>query len=1071
MKYLWLTEQFTNPTFSTTSSHIRGERTFRTIPCRNFNVQTQSGCRFGDRCTFLHGLRPDVVHAAVLNSNDFPVLPVITSVVASVVTPVIAPVIASVVTHVVTPVIAPVIAPVTAPVVTRVTAPIAPRFPSIELQFPITTRVRTIVTDDAGFQREEWRMQPSVRSLVLCRRNLDFPILCAQGQHEQARNLPHHHPRDCRLPHWNRADGNLCGACLVGSPCAPTCTLIHPLNFPKIELASSVGATASSVGATHYRRPHGKTLICKAALANFYDITIPRGENCCPGAATCKFAHAEEDLVSPAFDYFERLCRNDEMPTRLQKWLDEVIRVLSSSSGVVLPPHDPSCVSDWFQLWHEMVKSKRKDDPTFLRLFPDSQEEELVWELVRRFKTCKTSEHMLRAELGGDRTFLAFAQSDDRTKWALCQGGRLCKHGIHLDSTDKDGTTKAVCLNNLNGRESAPLIPSRFGTMREELWELLGQRRQLLASNVQSQERDVLLTNLNKTTHNHREELMSIFRSTSLLPPGKSLLVRPFVAPLPEGPVPGVFENLLRIEKPEITEEELEMRRIQDREQTKLALALAEERAQALALSQAAAVQEKAAKDALLKEQMEAEASTSTDPKFKEFVNSGSYSVMTFAEFQDSLNREAWMNFQRSTDSWTTFIAKVRFINIKWLSLGVVEEVQSNFVHKKADHEDKGTTIQYTVASPEKEKYGNNFWDYFWDLPEVKNPRIVGDDSQLAIEQPKLFNKFKASNFIGTFTQWLLANSDTSEVYQAFKKSEFSWEINYNYIRFVLPFDQTITITDFAQNHRLMTKWISSGASANNVSFLDFVAQSDEYLDYFQTSRLVTFEQFLQDKADGWVTATHVFHPKQKVKSPQQIAINFNNETGVATPAPLDPLGSVRLCRAPLQVAVSRGIYIDNEDSDSDSDSDSDTNSTVSEKEDADFVNPATELAYGINAVPRTPLQAAARFPLSGDKHYFFKSHTYKDGAAIKHDWILGPFKTKSDAKKAQSCISKVLKSTASVDTHDGELETYEVHFPFYQNHKSTTRRTTQQLDAVFAATLAHLSVPKRAFFQNISTA
>jgi hypothetical protein len=453
--------------------------------------------------------------------------------------------------------------------------------------------------------------------------------------------------------------------------------------------------------------------------------------------------------------------------------------------------------------------------------------------------------------------------------------------------------------------------------MREELWELLGQRRQLLASNVQSQERDVILTDLNKTTHNHREELMSIFRSTSLLPPGKSLLVRPFVAPLPEGPVPGVFENLLRIEKPEITEEELEMRRIQDREQTKLALALAEERAQALALSQAAAVQEKAAKDALLKEQMEAEASTSTDPKFKEFVNSGSYSVMTFAEFQDSINREAWMNFQRSTDSWTTFIAKVRFVNLKWLSLGVVEEVQSNFVHKKAksdEGKERETTIQYTVASPEKEKYGNNFWDYFWDLPEVKNPRIVGDDSQLAIEQPKLFNKFKASNFIGTFTQWLLANSDTSEVYQAFKKSEFSWEINYNYIHFVLPFDQTITIADFAQNHRLMTKWISSGASANNVSFLDFVAQPDEYLDYFQTSRLITFDQFLQDKADGWVTATHVFHPKQKVKSPQQIAINFNNETGVATPAPapvvpapapvvpLDTLGSVRLCRAPAPV-------------------------------------------------------------------------------------------------------------------------------------------------------------------------
>jgi len=307
-----------------------------------------------------------------------------------------------------------------------------------------------------------------------------------------------------------------------------------------------------------------------------------------------------------------------------------------------------------------------------------------------------------------------------------------------------------------------------------------------------------------------------------------------------------------------------------------------------------------------------------------------------------------------------------------------------------------------------------------------------------------------------------------------------------------------------------MTKWISSGASTNNVSFKKFAAQPDEYLDYFQTARLITFEQFLQDKADGWVTATRVFHPKQKVKSPQQIAINFNNETGVATPAPapapvvpapvvpapvvpaptpfvpvpvvpalvpafvpLDPLGSVRLCRAPaapLQVAVSRGIFIDNDDEDSDSDSD--TNSTVSEEEDANFVNPADELAYGANAVPRTPLQAAARFPLSGEKHYFFKSLTYKEEeeGPIKHNWILGPFKTKSDAKKAQSCISKVLKSTAFVDTHKGELETYEVHFPFYQNHKSTTHRTTQQLDAVFAATLAHLNVPKRTFLQNIST-
>ena len=260
--------------------------------------------------------------------------------------------------------------------------------------------------------------------------------------------------------------------------------------------------------------------------------------------------------------------------------------------------------------------------------------------------------------------------------------------------------------------------------------------------------------------------------------------------------------------------------------------------------------------------------------QFKIYFGSGAYTVMSFNTFATSnFMREAWNYFSNSNDSWKIFIEKVLVSNEEFESLGVIQEKIPQKITEGSYDSIPYILEERRVYCPEREKYGDDSWAYFFKLPQAKNPMIVGEDSKLAMEQPQLFQEFMNSKTTITFTKWLSASNlidaafdsrrkQISDAYNAYKSVEFSkfnWNTIFTFVNFIQNNDSSITIQFFSENEFLTKKWISSPASKNGVKLEVFLTHPFEYLEYYQhdfsfmqTDIPYTFEKFLEDKKEGW---------------------------------------------------------------------------------------------------------------------------------------------------------------------------------------------------------------------------
>ena len=226
--------------------------------------------------------------------------------------------------------------------------------------------------------------------------------------------------------------------------------------------------------------------------------------------------------------------------------------------------------SELFLLWQSEATEKRgKDNWDYLRLFPDTNDENRVWEFLRRFNICESSVNMLRTLLEGESN-----KDKDGKDWDCCQGGRLCRSGSHVEFHSNSEVLPTIDINNLDGRTSST-NPNAVD-VRQELWrlitELKDERKALIAKG--GNEHDSRLSAIKQTIIDHREKFLRTFYLQKLWPSGsKQLVVRPYTAPIPFGPINLMaFKNHLDIEINHLTLEQLaELSRVSN-EETKMLL-------------------------------------------------------------------------------------------------------------------------------------------------------------------------------------------------------------------------------------------------------------------------------------------------------------------------------------------------------------------------------------------------------------------------------------------------------------------------------------------------------------------
>jgi hypothetical protein len=271
--------------------------------------------------------------------------------------------------------------------------------------------------------------------------------------------------------------------------------------------------------------------------------------------------------------------------------------------------------------------------------------------------------------------------------------------------------------------------------------------------------------------------------------------------------------------------------------------------------------------------------------QFKTYFGSGAFTVMSFNAFNTvKFMQEAWSYFPQSKDSWNIFIEKVISSNEEFDSLGLIQEKIPQEISESSFDDLPYILVERRVYCPEREKYGDDPWAFFFKMPLAKNPKIVGEDSKLALEQPDLFNEFMSANTVLTFSAWLNAEAsfvpeetgdtfdkwlmkyprrkqirDTYLVYKSGAFSTFKWSTIFTYINFVRTCDSKITIQYFSDNEYYTKKWIASPASKQGITLETFLTTPIEYLEYYQhdfaslsSKHVYTFVQFLKDRKEGW---------------------------------------------------------------------------------------------------------------------------------------------------------------------------------------------------------------------------
>ena len=384
--------------------------------------------------------------------------------------------------------------------------------PAITIVALVPREISKKIVGEDGFHSIVTEIVFEKNTMTLCADSLKWTEFAASNKSREGLCSG---PKQCGHKHFPKNKGSLCGYALAGIACTHTdCKYIHTLEFPRVAggagRVTGAGRVAGAIAMG--RRHYFPTLHCKGYLAKQYGISAPE----CTG---CGFAHetlAETETIKE----FNRRIATGTLD--VQKMLIAVWTALSSvtkfenselynlvhHSGFPLPSFERKNASAIFTAWmFAASKGRRVDresgtciDPNAFSLFgvADNEEENMVWELCRRFKTCTASTYMHQYKtFGHSEKQLILAPAVGVTisseQCIICQGGVNCKHGVHFG-----GSTLAIDIDNFNGKSSR--LPVNTTKMFARLAEIKVERISL-RSRLTGRDRKVVeetLTALNK---------------------------------------------------------------------------------------------------------------------------------------------------------------------------------------------------------------------------------------------------------------------------------------------------------------------------------------------------------------------------------------------------------------------------------------------------------------------------------------------------------------------------------------------------------------------------------------------
>jgi len=163
------------------------------------------------------------------------------------------------------------------------------------------------------------------------------------------------------------------------------------------------------------------------------------------------------------------------------------------------------------------------------------------------------------------------------------------------------------------------------------------------------------------------------------------------------------------------------------------------------------------------------------------------------------------------------------------------------------------------------------------------NPNIVGNDCQIALNNPELFKQYEQTHptYNITFTSWLIKDPLKSQAYNLVLFHNISFNNALYYVKNKLK-EMKITVNEFiayVNKYKIksVNRWIEVNKKLNSLDnpqlpFDTFRSNENNYYDYYITTEYYkhnTFDVYCQEKNDSWNIAT-----KQGVKYVTKNKIN-----------------------------------------------------------------------------------------------------------------------------------------------------------------------------------------------------
>jgi hypothetical protein len=697
--------------------------------------------------------------------------------------------------------------------------------------------------------------------VLLCKTLINY---CRTRKDEDKCKHPRNHPA---YPHH---DVPICQAFLNGE-CkhGDSCRYPHPVELAPAPKPSAPKAAAGSSGAPTTAAGDSKKFTAMCLDHVLHELT---GSEDCKHGARCSFAHHVSKVVS--YDFLKKL--DDALvpgaaKLPIQEIFETVYKVIATNFDfinqcrledgkprVTLPEPVPKNFSEILNIWTSAAGIARKlNKQNSLGLFegPDSANENMVWAMARRVHFCEQ-------DINCEFQRHTVGKAARITKDDVCTHGPNCKRGVHPSTVNPaTGILKLICKDELCGNCTCKITSSiqaieKRAALETKLNQLKTQHADLIADKCSSpKEIDNQIKKVNNAIETVAWELVNTFRKVHLI---RDLGYTPLKAidlnrkEKVEMPQAADFQDLPKMSAQQLADMQASDSAFRERYekimQKKARIAKAE------ALIQKVIRRRKF--NALLKD------IKPEDPVHLVFVMTQAYNYMSIDQFVADFKRDRifanWYNKSLGCD-FPTFERDVRTKMLVWESMGIEQHVF------KADHETEEDRVEEFTIPSDKDNF-RNFWTWYYGVPLMSDPAVVGTAADLAEDIPSLFQEYKEANptFRITFSDWIDSNPLFAEAVKVYRESGINFTAATCYIKLgVASTGMTPQVFSMC-NHNDVADWIkvlkdSSIVSETKLSFEEFSENKVKYVEFYLRGWWKVYEKegktindFLQDKKEGW---------------------------------------------------------------------------------------------------------------------------------------------------------------------------------------------------------------------------